>query len=398
MARVRAIAQWGLSVVFVCIVSRAIGGSTNPFSVGAPETVGMSSAALRQAVDAVKTWVETERIVGAVMLVVRRDRIVLHEAVGWSDRERGVAMSPNAICQMRSMTKPLVGSAILTLKEEGRLRLEDRVSTYLPAFDNERSRGITIFQLLTHTSGITGEIYQALGGTSYQSLREAVDAVGRKGPEYPPGTRYHYSDPGTSTLGALLAEVSGMPAETFIQRRLLDPLGMTDSFCVLRPGDPRAARVAPAYAGGPGKWTKYWDTSKPEVVPFFRASGGLHASAIDYAKFMAMMLKGGRLGDHRLLSEETVRLATRPHADYVSTPAEAAKSASQYGLHWSVYTDKYRPIDPPLSAGIFGHAGSDGTYAWADPSRDLIGVYLTQSRGSNTSREFMRMVQAAVVK
>lgn len=397
MVRVRRLHLTSLCALFT-ILSVATSGSTDPFTPASPESVGMSSGLLRKAVDSVQTWVRDERIVGAVMLVIRRNRIVLHEAVGWNDRERKIPMATDAICQMRSMTKPLVGSAILMLKEAGRLDLQDKVSKYLPAFDNPRSGGITIFQLLTHTSGITGAIYEPLGGTTFTSLREAVDDIGRKGPEHEPGTRYSYSDPGTSTLGAIIAQVSGMPAETFIQQRLLDPLEMTDSFCVLRPGDPRASRVASAYQGGAKKWTKYWDISEPEVVPFFRASGGLHASAIDYAKFMSMMLRNGLVGSQRLLQEETVRLATRPHADYVATEADRAKASTQYGLHWQVYTDKYRAVEPPLRAGIFGHSGSDGTYAWTDPSQDLIGVYLTQSRGSNTSREFMRMVHAAIVK
>lgn len=395
MTRVRRICLAG--AVFA-LLPALLGGSTGQFSPASPESVGMSSARLRQAVESVQTWVREDRIVGAVMLVIRSDRIVLHEAVGWNDRERRIPMARDAICQMRSMTKPLVGTAILMLQEDGRLDVGDKVSKHLPAFDNPRSREITIHQLLTHTSGITGAIYEPLGGTKYTSLREAVDEIGRKGPEYPSGTRYHYSDPGTSALGAIIAQLSGMPAESFIQQRLIDPLEMTDSFCVLRTSDPRASRVAVAYQGGPGKWTKYWDLTKPEVVPFFRASGGVHASAIDYAKFMAMMLRGGRFGDRRFLAEETVRLATRPHADYVYTPAEAAKSQSFYGLHWQVFTDKYRAIESPLRSGIFGHAGSDGTYAWTDPSRDLIGIYLTQSRGSNTSREFMRLVQAAIVE
>ena len=297
MSRLRRVRLLG---TFFCVLPALLAGSAEQFTTAAPETVGMSSARLREAVDAVQTWVKDDRIIGAVMLVIRRDRIVLHEAVGLSDREGATPMRTDTICQMRSMTKPLVGTAILMLKEQGRLELSDKVSKYLPAFDNPRSREITIYQLLTHTSGLTGAIYEPLGGTKYTSLREAVDDIGRKGPEYPPGTRYHYSDPGTSTLGAIIAERSGMPAETFIQQRVLDPLEMTDSFCVLRPSDPRAPRVAAAYQGGRGKWTKYWDLTKPEVVPFFRASGGLHASAIDYAKFMALVLRGGRSGDRRL--------------------------------------------------------------------------------------------------
>lgn len=366
------------------------------FARATPDSVGLSAERLEHAATTVRAWVEQGRIVGAVMLVIRHDRIALFETAGWADREQEKRLEPDAICSMRSMTKPLVGTAVLMLMEEKRLALQDRVSKYLPAFDTPAAREITVHQLLTHTSGVTGAIYEPLGGTTYRTLREAVDAVGAKGPTHPPGTRYEYSDPGTSTLGALISIAAGMPVEEFLQKRILDPLGMHDSFCELKPEDSRAARVTSAYRRDGDHWVKYWDPTMPAVVPFFRASGGLYASALDYARFMAMMLGGGEFRGRRLLSPESVRLATSPHSDYVYTPEDAAKRRSFYGLHWIVYTDKYSPVEPPLSAGLFGHSGSDGTLAWTDPASGLIGVYLTQSRGNGTGREFMRLVQAAI--
>ncbi|MFB9984678.1 serine hydrolase domain-containing protein [Mesorhizobium kowhaii] len=354
-----------------------------PFSPASPESVGMSPPFLRHAIETARVWVDEGRIVGAVMLVIRRNKIVLHEAVGWSDGERLLPMKNDTIFMMRSMTKPLLGTAILMLKEEGRLTLEDRVSENLPAFDNERSRDITIYQLLTHTSGITGSIVEDIETTRYSSLREAVDDVGRKGPEHPPGTRYEYSDPGSSTLGAIAAEVSGIPAEEFIRTRILEPLQMGDSFLdfKLQPGDPRAGRVAASYCrenGESGRWTKSWDNTQPDEVPFFRASGGLFASAMDYAKFLSCILHGGRFGDRLLLSEETIRLATSP--DLVS---------KEYGLHWKVYGDN-----------VFGHGGDQGTLSWVDKAHDLIGLYLTQSQrpGNTTRPEFKKLVDNAIVK
>ncbi|MER8543308.1 beta-lactamase family protein [Mesorhizobium sp. M1334] len=354
-----------------------------PFSPASPESVGMSLPLLRHAVETVHAWVDEDRIVGAAMLVICRNQIVLHETVGWSDRERQIPMKTDTIFMMRSMTKPLLGTAILMLKEEGRLTLEDRVSKYLPAFDNERSRDITIYQLLTHTSGITGSIVEDIGTTRYASLREAVDEVGRKGPEHPPGTRYEYSDPGSSTLGAVVAEISGMPVEDFITTRVLKPLGMGDSFLdfKLQPGDPRAGRVAASYRrenGESGPWTKSWDNTQPEEVPFFRASGGLFASAIDYAKFLSSMLHSGRFGDRRLLSEDSVELATSPGV-----------VSKEYGLQWQTFGDC-----------VFGHGGFQGTLSWVDKANDVIGLYLTQSErtGNATLPEFKKLVESTIVK
>jgi CubicO group peptidase (beta-lactamase class C family) len=346
--------------------------------------------------DSIASWVRQERILGGVLLVIRHGRLVFHEATGWSDREQGVPLRTDHIVSMRSMTKPLVGTAVLMLMEQGRLRLEDRVSRYLPSFDNDRSREITIFQLLTHTSGITGDIYTDREGTPYRTLREAVDSVGRKGPTIPPGTQYSYSDPGTSTLGAIIAQVSGMPAEDFIRRRILEPLGMTDSFVLLPVDHPARPRVAATYRREEGRWVRYWDNTQPMIVPFFRASGGLWSTSLDYARFMTMMLQRGRFGSRQLLDPGTVELATQPHAAYVYPPEQQQERDRFYGLHWTVYTDRYRPVAPPFAPGIFQHAGSDGTLAWAAPSRGLIFIYLTQSRGHDTQNELVRLVYAAL--
>jgi CubicO group peptidase (beta-lactamase class C family) len=370
------------------------------FPAAKPEDAGMSSEKLKEAVSAVKKWADDERIIGAVMLVIRDGKTVLHEAVGWSDKERKMPMRTDHIVSMRSMTKPIVGTAAMMLREEGKLKLEDRVSQYLQSFDNPKSRDITIFQLLTHTSGIKGDIYVATGGTQYKTLREAVDDVGAKGPEFPPGTDYFYSDPGTSTVGALIAERSGMASEDYIRTRILQPLGMNDSFLVDDPASPLRARVAAAYQRAPnrGPWVRYWDNSMPPIVPFFRASGGLYSTAMDYARFMAAMLGHGQLDGVKLLSPESVKLSTQPHADYVYPPARRAEMDRFYGLNWEVRTDKYRAVEAPFSSGIFSHGGSDGTNAWADPNRNLIIIWITQSRGNDTRLEFIRLVYSALVK
>ena len=159
--------------------------NASPFSRSSPEDVGMSSERLRHVVNTVQEWVNNDEIVGAVMLVIRHDKVVLHEAVGWNDREKNIPMEVGNIVQMRSMTKPLTGTAVLMLMEEGRLLLDDKVSQYLPSFDNPRSKDITIYQLLTHTSGLPGhnffEVSRGLSSQSkrYASLREEVDNLGR---------------------------------------------------------------------------------------------------------------------------------------------------------------------------------------------------------------------------
>ena len=197
----------------------------------------MSSQRLRHVVNTVQEWVNNDEIVGAVMLVIRHDKVVLHEAVGWNDREKNIPMEVGTIVQMRSSTKPLTGTAVLMLMEEGRLLLDDKVSQYLPSFDTPQSKDITIYQLLTHTSGLPGnDLISRIArdrGPNFRgptSFRDGVDTFGRWGPYIEPGTEYHYSDRNSRVLGGLIEEISGMPADEFMPTRILDPLLMTDSF------------------------------------------------------------------------------------------------------------------------------------------------------------------------
>jgi len=397
----------------------------SPFSRSSPEDVGMSSERLRHVVNTVQEWVNNDEIVGAIMLVIRHDKVVLHEAVGWNDREKNIPMEVGTIVQMRSMTKPLTGTAVLMLMEEGRLLLDDKVSQYLPSFDNPRSKNITIYQLLTHTSGLPGhsffEVSRSLSSQSKQfaSLREDVDNLGRTGPYIEPGTDFQYSDNSARVLGALIEEISGMPADEFIQKRILDPLQMKDSFFNhTLPDNQRRSRVAAGYrskvlsarieriTGGaqsdipkPGNWNRRFDSEFPlrQFRPYFFPAWGLLSTATDYANFMSMMLHGGRFGTSQLLSPATVKLATSPHSEYVYDARNQRERWRFYGLHWSVLTDKYRLIPGLASSGSFGHNGALGTDAWADPQQDLIFIYLTQSQGHQTSRRFANLVLAAIV-
>jgi CubicO group peptidase (beta-lactamase class C family) len=345
----------------------------------------------------IENLVAADRIVGAVLYMQRGGgEVVMHRAFGWSDREQGRSMTPDTIFRVRSMTKPLVGTAALMLLEQGKLSLEDRICRYLPSFDRAPVRDITVLHLLTHTSGLTGAIYDTIGGTSFTSLREAVDYLGSHSTlAFEPGSSYEYSDPGSSTLGALVTEVAGMPCEDFITQRILSPLGMTDSFCTLvDQDDPRRSRIASTYRGQDGDWSKYWDPAQEQLLRFFRASGGLYSTATDYARFVTAILRGGSAEHVRLLSPETVRQALIPRASRQPIGASSGDPQEFYGLHWTIYGSFYGEV----GEGTFGHGGSDGTIAVADPARDLVVLYMTQSRGTTTRPEVIRLIFGEVAR
>lgn len=355
----------------------------------APSAI-LSSEQLASISAYVQRLVDTGQIVGGVLHLQSGPGVLLQEAYGWADRESAREMRLDTIFRARSMTKPLVGTVVLMLMEQGLLELDAPVARYLPAFQDDAKRAITIRQLLSHTSGLTGAIYETIAGTEFTSLRQAVDHLGRHGGvSFAPGTGYEYSDVGSSTLGALVAELAGAPCEDVIAERILRPLEMSDSFCALVPvRDPRRGRIASTYQGAPNAWVRYWETSQPQVVPFFRASGGLYTTAGDYARFVRAIQNEGNLDGVHLLQPESVQLALTPHASRPPVGAEPGDAEEHYGLHWSLYTGFYGPV----SSGTFGHGGSDGTMALVDPVRDLVVLYMTQSRGTATRPQVMRKI------
>ena len=255
------------------------------FEYAKPEDVGVDSTSLNKITQEIKKWVENGDPVGAEFLVIKNRKIIKHETFGWMNREKKIPVKRNTICRVRSMTKPFIGTAILILEEQGKLKLDDPISKYLPSFDNEKSGKITIRQMLTHTAGFRQDAYPRPLSVC-KSLREAVDIVGKQGPPDQPGTKFTYSDKDSSTLGAVVAEVSGVPVEEFIQTRLFTPLGMKNSFCNYKETDPRRGNVSCTYRKASGGFVKYWDPSQPQRLRFFRASGGIYSTPMDYAKFL----------------------------------------------------------------------------------------------------------------
>jgi CubicO group peptidase (beta-lactamase class C family) len=199
---------------------------------------------------------------------------------------------------------------------------------------------------------------------------------------------YSYSNAGYNTLGAIIEVVSGLPLEAFMKSRLYDPLGMTDT---LNHADPdKLERMATVYYGrhvggkGSGKveFMRGFTPGDPPDFSFVRASGGLITTASDYARFLEMYRLGGVYGGRRILKEKTVQaaIAGPGSSGGVNGPSQS------YGFGWMV-----------SATGNYSHGGSDGTMAWIDPAREIIGMILTQSPGGNNpTAEFRRLVAEAV--
>ena len=362
----------------------------DPFPHADPEEIGLDPGVLEALASVVMGHVDGGDIVGAELLVIKNRRTVLHRAYGWQDREAERPMTVDTIFNIRSMTKPLTGFAANLLIEDGLLSLDDRVAGTLDGFDAAPADRITIEQLLTHRSGLPLSILAEVD--EYASLREMGEAVGRRGPEFPPGSTFHYSDAGTDVLGAVVERVSGRSLDAFVTERLLEPLGMNDSFYYTVAGgeDVRTDRIASLYTTQGIAWSRFWEPDEP-LYPAAWGSQTLHSTPKDYARFLALLLDGGRWWGHRIASPESVSRMLRPTSPMMALGGGMRFPTAFYGLepYYGQMIVLYSDVaDPEHTPVVIGHSGSDGTYAWAWPDRDLMILLFTQSRGSTVGIAF----------
>ncbi|HTE05991.1 MAG TPA: serine hydrolase domain-containing protein, partial [Planctomycetota bacterium] len=172
-----------------------------PTSTAAAEHV--SPEGLAALGELVRSFVEKDEVVGAELLVIVHGRTILHEGYGWRDRDGKVPMQPGGVFCVRSMTKPLIGAATWMLIEAGKLAEDDHVAEYLPSFDVEGQRDITIGQLLRHQSGLPMSQIMTTDPRTLKSLRSVADLGASAKLEFAPGTGFEYSDQGTDTLAAV---------------------------------------------------------------------------------------------------------------------------------------------------------------------------------------------------
>ena len=360
---------------------------------GTPAEAGMSADSLEAAVELYRSAVEADDLRGVVVLVARRGIVVVHEAIGWRDVEAGLPMERDSLFRMASNTKPTISTAALILAEEGRLDIGAPVGDVIPAFREGKNSDITIHHLLTHTSGFRLDVLflsplleQSAEHPDAPSLQAEVPRFAEMGPEVEPGTTYSYSNPGYNTLGAVIEIVSGQLLGDFLKDRIYEPLGMYNSLNHESESDHDRMSIVYRRTRS-GEWREGWSPGDPPDIPFVRASGGMISTAWDYAIFCQMYLNGGVYDGRRILSEESVTLATTPHTQELYPLEERENVGRFYGYGWNVSLD-----------GIYSHGDSDGTWAWVDPANGIVGIVFTQSPGGdNPSSGFASLVAAAVV-
>ncbi|PYI57142.1 serine hydrolase domain-containing protein [Paenibacillus flagellatus] len=308
---------------------------------------------------------------GGVAAIGRHGRVAAVHAVGVAhtaapDGGR-LPAAPGTIYDCASLTKVVATLPLaLLLVDRGRLRLDDPVAVYLPAFAAEGKSAVTVKQLLTHTSGLLSHKDMYSHGWTPDEVKAHV--LGQP-LEYEPGTKMVYSDLGFITLGAIVSELFGEPLADAARKHVFEPLGMSDTRFLPRE-ELRPRIAATEYDAGLGrhKWGEVHDENAGALGG---ASGhaGLFSTAADLAKYAAMWLAQGRIGGSgRLLSAAAVEAATR-----CATPGLAANR----GLGWVLKGDPWDASGDLLSPSCYGHTGFTGTSLWMDPAADCFAVLLT---------------------
>jgi CubicO group peptidase (beta-lactamase class C family) len=379
-----------------------------------PEEVGLASEGLQRIDAIVQRFMERGEISGAVTLVARNGKIARLKSQGVLDLETKAAMRDDAVFRIASMTKPITATAIMILVEEGRLRLTDPVSKFIPEFKNlnvetqapegvaPAAREITIRDILTHTSGVGSKgrdwppaVKLLESRTAETTLAEFIPRVAALPLNFQPGTEWRYSNfLGFETLGRVVEIVSGQTYDQFLRQRIFEPLGMKDTGFYVQLPQERRPRVPTFYRKGETGLFKSPDTFNPTIARprYLSGSGGLATTAEDYLRFAQMTLDGGELNGTRIVTRGSIEQMTSNQTADLYTKT---KPGYVFGLAVEVLQD---PAVGRLASapGAYGWTGAIGTYYWVDPQRQLIGILMIQTWGTPEVNELRQEFRAAV--
>ena len=396
-------------------------------TVSKPEEVGLSSERLQRVAQMIQRRIAAGDLAGAVVAIARKGRVAYVNAQGVMDLDTKQPMSSSSMFRLASMTKPVVGVGVMMMVEEGKLRLNDPVSRYIPEFRNMKvavlqtspagrgggaagaapptpqfytmpaQREITIKDLLTHTSGLgsgpmSNSDIDKIARKDGETLAQYIPRLGGTALEFQPGSRWAYSPgAGFETLGRIIEIASGMPLDRFFRTRIFDPLGMKD--ITFWPTDAQMPRVATVYSRTPTGLNKQVmpnDTMSRNV--YFRGSGGLYSTAEDYLPLGIMLAGGGEMNAKRLLSRKTVEMMSAAH---IPDTLQGRPAGEGYGLSVRVVTN-HAARGTMLSDGTFGWTGAQGTHFFVDPKEELTAVLMVQTSNGEIQRDFEDLVAQSV--
>jgi len=333
---------------------------------------------------AMQGFADRGEIAGAVTLIADKDRILHLAAAGKSNLATGRAMRTDDIFWIASLSKPITAVCVAILADEGKLTFDDPVAKHLPEFEslmvNENGtrvkpvRPVTLRDLLTHVSGMD----EMRARDPHLTLTETSRRIALMPLRFQPGTKWAYSTAAIDVLGRVVEVVGGMPFDSFLQKRVLDPLGMKDTSFWVAPE--KISRWAAPY-----RWNAQKSKLEDTVIPYLYKTdipdrqrpplggAGLFSTAEDVARFYQMMLNHGK----GILKPPTVAEMTRKQTGNLE-----ARPGMPWGLGFVIVEDPTKvEANQVLTPGSFGHGGAFSTQSWADPTKNLIWVLMFQREG-----------------
>lgn len=373
-----------------------------------PEQAGFSAERLERIDALMQARIDAQWFPGAVTLVARNGRIVHFEAQGLMDVASRRPMQTDAVFRIMSMTKPVVAVAVLMLVEEGRMRLTDPVSRFVPelgglavgadAGTSPASRGmtfdVTLRDLLTHTAGFmtrAGTNQPSISIGEDESLADVMPRFQGAALDFEPGSQWAYSGQyGFDALARAVEVASGMSFAEFTEQRIFGPLAMNDTFFFPPQNHPR---IATLYASVDGRVEPRNDLGFVNGE-YFSGGGGLFSTAEDYLQFALMLANRGQLDGKRLLSPKSVDLM---RSAFIPDTLPGRSAGEGYGLGVRVVTDR-AARNTLLSNGSYGWSGAFNTHFFIDPEEDVIGIFMTQAMFLPTRQQLRDDFETAVMQ
>jgi CubicO group peptidase (beta-lactamase class C family) len=427
-------------VVRLLVIAGCLGAFALPLagagavaSAGKAEDVGLSTERLGRIRDAVKRHIDAGSLPGAVTIVARRGKIAHFEAHGLIDVDAKRPMPRDAVFRLASMSKPITAVAVMMMIEEGKVRLSDPVSRFIPEFAGAKvamprpgraggggapggpgapggrgaapqadlvtaSRDITVRDLLTHTSGLMS----GGAGNAFAPQRSPTDTLetyiaklGAVPLDYQPGTMWRYSGlAGFDVLSRIVEVASGQTFDRFLRQRLFDPLGMKDTGFSL-PSD--RSRLVPLYRRVEKGFELQPNQDGLSSAVYFSGAGGMVSTAEDYLQFAQMLVNGGELNGRRYLSPRTIDLMASNHTgEMVNGQFGRPARGMGFGLGVQVVED---PVAADLrqSKGTFGWAGAYGTNQNMDRHEKMVTVIMMQVSTGALQRDFDNAVMQSII-
>ncbi len=394
----------------------------SPLTLANPVEYGLDAGEITAIEDHIQWAIDSSYISGGVALIAKNDKIIYHQAFGYSDRAKTKKMSTDNIFRLASMTKPITSTAIMQLVEQGKIAMSDPVSKYIPEFANTQvikdlnetdstfttnalDREITIHHLITHTSGIAYALFHPVAAVVYPqfdvteawtyepvTLSENIPKAATMPLMHQPGEKWTYGI-GIDVLGHVVEVASGLPLDQYFKEHIFEPLGMED-MGFYQP-DEKADRLV-----------ELWYTSEIEqenidsllnpnypisgAKTYFPGGAGLSGTSMDYLKFASALLNHGTLGDSKILEPATVEMMFQNQIDTLNLGEGVG-----FGYGGLVITEEDGDGRNP---GYWGWDGYWQTRFRIDPSNDLVLILMTNAFSTPKWEEFLGGYDKLVVK